>query len=185
MKVYTIYEIPGVKVGCDADWPTRAKEQGVKPEDCIVLQQETDIIQVSIDEIWWQIEKDYPVDTIPYFIAVMINKERGKRAVLAGAPSKAGKVGGPIVGRKTLENGTGIFGMSEEAKFNRNSKGGSISGPTVGRKHVESGHWAKIAALAVKGKICINNGIETIMIYPERLQEFYSKGWVKGRLPRR
>ena len=83
--MYTIYEIPGIKVGCDAKWPLRAIEQGVDPNSCNILQQETDLIQVSIDEMWWQIELGYPVDKIPYFLAVINNRRR--------AP-KGGKIGG-------------------------------------------------------------------------------------------
>ncbi len=171
MKVYTIYEIPGVKIGCDCDWPTRAHEQGVNPEDCIVLQQETDVIQVSIDEIWWQIEKDYPVDKVPYFIVVEHNRKRA---------SSGGKVAGPL----SVKNKTGIHGMSEEDKFNSNSKGGKSSG----NNKVKNGTW-KLYRIdggdATRGKIWINNGEKTKRIIPERLQEFISQGWFEGRGPRR
>jgi hypothetical protein len=117
--MYTIYEIPGVKIGCDYNWPLRAKEQGVNAEDCVVLQQESDIIQASIDEIWWQIELDYPVDTIPYYQAVENNRRRassggkiggknsspngGKAAALVGAQSKGGK---KMKGKICITDGT-------------------------------------------------------------------------------
>jgi hypothetical protein len=94
--MYTIYEIPGVKIGCDYAWPLRAKEQGVNAEDCVVLQQESDIIQASIDEIWWQIELDYPVDLVPYFQVVENNRKRA---------SSGGKKGGPIGGKIAVESG--------------------------------------------------------------------------------
>jgi hypothetical protein len=148
MKVYTIYEIPGVKIGCDADWPTRAHEQGINPEDCIVLQQETDLIQVSIDELWWQIEKGYPIDIGPYFVRVRVNKER--------AP-KGGKIAGPL----SVKNKTGWYGRSDEQRYKDRSRGGQKQGP----KNVESGHFDNIRLLANKvnqekisckycGKVC-------------------------------
>lgn len=98
--MYTIYEIPGVKVGCDEHWPYRAKEQKVKPEDCKILQQGTDIVQISIDELWWQIELGYPIDNRPYWKVVEANRkvDREKRA-------QGGKIGGKIVGAKHVESG--------------------------------------------------------------------------------
>jgi hypothetical protein len=116
--MYTIYEIPGIKVGCDYNWPLRAHEQNVDPETCIILQQETDIIQASIDEIWWQIELDYPVDNVPYFQMVEMNRKRA-----------------PIGGKKAYELKVGIFGMSEEATLEKNIRGGE----TQGKKHAENG----------------------------------------------
>lgn len=146
--MYTIYEIPGVKVGCDAHWPNRAKEQGVDPKDCLVLQQETDVIQASIDEIWWQIEKDYPVDDVPYFIVRQNNIRRQSHE----ASVRGGKVSGPIEGRKNVELKRGWFSMSEEEKFKQRSRagknGGPIGGKVTGNIHKESGHIQNIGRIS-------------------------------------
>jgi hypothetical protein len=157
--MYTIYEIPGVKIGCDYDWPTRAKEQCVDPETCIVLQQESDLIQVSIDEMWWQIEKGYPVDSRPYFEVVEMNRKR--------AP-KGGKVGG----KKNVESGHWQSIKSE---------GGKVSGPKNGKKNVESGEWKKRQIAGGKCLWIYRDGIQT-RVPPEKLQRYLDDGWTRGRI---
>lgn len=85
------------------------------------------------------------------------------------------------VGRKLVEEGKGLFGMSEEDKDARNSKGGKeafrqrkgwhnkddprckegsrkggvTQGKIQGRKNVESGHWARLHSIGGKigGKV--------------------------------
>lgn len=137
--MYTIYEIPGVKIGCDYAWPLRAKEQGVNPDECIVLQQESDIIQVSIDELWWQIEKDYPVDTIPYWQTVEMNRKRAH---------KGGKVSGPKVGKKLAESGhllsiSGIGGKigGKMLWINKNGKNTRVN-PQLLQEYLDKG-WIR------------------------------------------
>jgi hypothetical protein len=175
MKVYTIYEIPGVKVGCDADWPLRAHEQNVDPNHCVILQQETDIIQVSIDEIWWQIELDYPVDTIPYFKIVETNRKRASTGGKTAYSQKKGIhnpdriqefaiAGGNITGHIHKENSTGIFAMSKEKKKGSQSRGGITSGKNM------------------KGKVWINDGITNKRVPPEHLDEWLQKGFNRGNI---
>jgi len=162
--MYTIYEIPGVKVGCDANWPYRAKEQGVDPNNCNILQQETDLIQVSIDELWWQIELGYPLDTTPYFVRVMINRERCKKSVLAGSQSKAGKAGGPKGGRANVESG----------HWKNVSDVGRIRG-------LITWHSSQNQRDRILGKKWINKNGESKRVNEEDLQEMINKGWIRGR----
>jgi hypothetical protein len=203
MKVYTIYEIPGVKVGCDANWPLRAHEQNVDPNHCVILQQETDLIQVSIDELWWQIEKDYPVDTIPYFKIVEKNRKRASSGGKTAYSQKKGihnpdriqefaMAGGNITGHIHKENVTGIFAMSKEKKKDSQSRGGVESA----KIHKENGTGifgmskeAKSEACAnggkkAKDKIWINNGIKNKTIYPDSLNEWIDKGYITGMIKR-
>jgi hypothetical protein len=105
--MYTIYEIPGKKVGCDAKWPLRAKEQGVNPDECKILQQEYDLIQVSIDEIWWQIELGYPVDKFPYFQVVEMNRKRAQKGGEAGGQANIESGHIQQLGKSHFDNKTG------------------------------------------------------------------------------
>jgi general stress protein YciG len=70
--------------------------------------------------------------------------------------SMGGRISGRIVGRKTFENKTGVFGRSPEKMSEDGRKGGRIGGcrahelhpemaARCGRKNVESGHLASIA----------------------------------------
>jgi hypothetical protein len=82
--------------------------------------------------------------------------------------SEAGKIGGKIC----FENNLGFFGMSEEAKFERSSKGGKIGGSRGGKAS---------GPKRVGHKWVNKDGIETY-IKQEKLDDYLSQGWIKGRL---
>ena len=68
MKTYFIYHILGIKIGCTSDLLNRMRVQGFTEWE--ILEEHTDIYEVSDREI--QLQKDYglPVDKIPYWQAV-------------------------------------------------------------------------------------------------------------------
>jgi hypothetical protein len=160
--MYTIYEIPGVKIGCDAKWPLRAYEQNVDPNDCVILQQESDLIQVSIDELWWQIEKDYPIDKDPYFEMVRRNKLRSP---------KGGRESGKHKGRYNP-----LLHMPKEKRFAISSK--------VGKANVISGHLQSIASSGGKsgGKAWINKDGVNKRASDSNINDYLKDGWVRGRI---
>jgi hypothetical protein len=58
---------------------------------------------------------------------------------------------GKQTGQKHYENGTGIFSLTEEQKFERSSKGGKISGKIVSSQKwmcLETGHISTPGGLA-------------------------------------
>ena len=68
MKTYYIYHIAGIKIGCTSDLLKRMSDQGFTEWE--ILEEHTDIYEVSNREI--QLQKDYalPVDTIPYWKSI-------------------------------------------------------------------------------------------------------------------
>ena len=70
---YTIYHIPGIKIGCTSQLKIRMRKQGFTEWE--ILETHTDIYEASNREI--QLQKDYglPVDTIPYWKSVEKSNE--------------------------------------------------------------------------------------------------------------
>jgi len=68
-KVYYIYEIVGVKVGCTNNFERRQYEQRKKGK-MILLETHTDLHTASIREKELQIEKGYPTDGTDYIFAL-------------------------------------------------------------------------------------------------------------------
>tara|TARA_R110000744_G_C19069318_1_gene529954 strand:- start:41 stop:535 length:495 start_codon:yes stop_codon:yes gene_type:complete len=68
MKTYYIYHIAGIKIGCTSDLLKRMSDQGFTEWE--ILEEHSDIYEVSDREI--QIQKDYslPVDKVPYWKSV-------------------------------------------------------------------------------------------------------------------
>jgi len=149
--MYYIYHIKGVKFGCSVEPKRRVKVQGYS--EYTIHETHTDIYIASDREQDLNREYGYPVDKVPYYKTVKIATQEGreksaKTKLLNGTLSKAGKIGG----KATFERGTGIFGMSEEAKFEGRSEGGKaggkIGGKVSGKANVESGH---MQAIQLKG----------------------------------
>ena len=65
---YHIYHIPGIKIGCTSDLQKRMSDQGFT--DWEILEEHTDIYEVSHREIELQKEYSLPVDDVPYHISV-------------------------------------------------------------------------------------------------------------------
>jgi hypothetical protein len=179
-KMYYIYHVPGVKVGCTKQPSKRLAGQGYS--DYQLLEAYEDIYEASDREIYLQKIMGYPVDTIPYWKSVESLKGGGQRHVESGHIQALGK----IMGKKCVENKIGMFGMSKEAKSESSSKAGKIGG----KRNVESGHIQALGKTGVggktnKGKVWINNDIICVRVIPEKLEEYESQGYVKGRLKKK
>jgi hypothetical protein len=120
--MYTIYHIPGVKIGCTKHVHKRIKEQGYINYE--VLEEHIDINIASDREIALQKQYGYPVDPIPYYKTI-------------SAPTKQGCIkGGTIAGKKN-----GPLAFIHGSGFNTTefrSKGGKIGGT----KNAQSGQYA-------------------------------------------
>lgn len=81
MATYTIYEIPGVKIGCTDNLTRRQKELLSKGE-LIILETYTCIDKASERERELQREKGYPVDkhSYKYVVQVLHPKSKSKEA---------------------------------------------------------------------------------------------------------
>mgnify|MGYP001626782721 CR=1 FL=1 len=73
--IYTIYEIPGVKIGCTDNFERRSKQQLSKGES-IILEEYTDIYKASDRERELQAEKGYRVDNIPYWFVKLVMQKK-------------------------------------------------------------------------------------------------------------
>lgn len=76
MKRYYIYHIPGIKIGCTSELEVRMQTQGFTEWE--ILEEHTNIYEVSDREIELQKEYGYRVDTLPYWKAVE-NRLKGQR----------------------------------------------------------------------------------------------------------
>lgn len=90
-KVYTIYHIPGVKVGCTDNLEERMLRQKCKQWE--IIEEHTCIFCASDREIELQKAWGYTVDRIPYWRTSMMDK------------SAAGKIGGKKGGKRNVESG--------------------------------------------------------------------------------
>ena len=70
--MYTIYHIPGIKVGCSKRVEARVKEQGHTQYE--VLEVCNTIEQASEREIYWQKKFKYTRDNKPYLKTIEISK---------------------------------------------------------------------------------------------------------------
>jgi len=75
--MYTVYEIPGVKVGVTTNFAKRQKRQKDLGE-MIVLEDHIDIYKASERERELQADKGYKVDKNPYWYVRQIQQERAK-----------------------------------------------------------------------------------------------------------
>jgi hypothetical protein len=110
--MYSIYHIPGIKIGCSTQFEKRIKEQGYNNFE--ILEEHIDIYTASDREQELQKQYGYKVDRRPYWQTV-------------GLCSKAGKIGGKIGGKINKENKIGLFGMTHTAKHKAAVKGGKIT----------------------------------------------------------
>ena len=90
--MYSIYHIEGVKIGVSKNVKRRVKKQGYDTYE--ILEEHTDIYEVSLREHQLQREYGYKVDTQPYYkmIKIATKKSCSKGGKLGG--SKGGKIGG-------------------------------------------------------------------------------------------
>ena len=110
--MYSIYHIPGVKIGCTDNVDRRLEQQGYSNFE--ILEEHADVYVASDREIALQKQYGYRVDRRPYWQTI-------------GLCSNAGKIGGKIGGKINKENKTGLFGMNDTAKHKAVVKGGKIT----------------------------------------------------------
>ncbi len=97
--MYSIYHIPGIKIGCSTQVEKRVKEQGYSNFEIIEIH--TDIYEVSDREIELQKQYGYSVDTIPYWKS----SQQLRSKVTFKSCQKGGKKGGKITGQLHLQSG--------------------------------------------------------------------------------
>jgi hypothetical protein len=121
--MYTIYHIEGVKIGCSNNPKARVRAQGYSVFQ--VLEVHEDIQVASKREIDLQLEYGYGRDcNAPYTKSAKFGTFEGR--------SKAGKISGPIQGKKNVETG-------------HLSRIGKIGG----KKNVESGHISNLGKISM------------------------------------
>jgi hypothetical protein len=144
--MYTIYHIPGVKIGCTEQSPQdRVKDQGHINYE--VLEEHTDVYIASDRELELQKQYGLPVDKKPYWQVIKMptpysrrkgGKVSGRKNVKTGdllkASSLGGKASGKKVGAKLYKEGKGLFSMTEEDKLKARQKGGLLGGSKGGKK---------------------------------------------------
>ena len=137
---YTIYHIPGIKIGVSKQLETRMRKQGFSEWE--VLEVHTDIYEVSDREMELQRQYGLPVDTMPYW----------KRAQMNQIPKSL------ETKQKMREAQTGMVyseeskaKMSAAAKGNQNCKGNKLSAE----------HRANISA-TLKGRPLTGGALESL-----------------------
>jgi hypothetical protein len=131
--MYSIYHIPGVKIGCSTQVTKRIKEQGYTNFE--ILEEYTDIYEVSDREIELQKKYGYKVDRIPYWQS----SQRLRKNATFKSASKGGKIGGAT----NVKSGQAL----------RMQKIGCILGGKVrGRKLVESGELHRLSLISAEKK---------------------------------
>ena len=99
--IYYIYHIAGIKIGCTSDLIKRMSDQGFT--DWEILEEHTDIYEVSNREI--QLQKDYglPVDKVPYWKSVENRYKLTKEDHIKGGQTSKSSIGGKMKRSITFE----------------------------------------------------------------------------------
>ncbi len=104
--MYTIYEIPGVKVGCTSRSPEiRVKEQGYK--EYKILEVLNDITLASQRERYWQEKLGYRKETISYSKIIQLQKATGSVVIRAKAVctfKESGKKSEKYIGSRSTKH---------------------------------------------------------------------------------
>jgi hypothetical protein len=153
--IYSIYHIPGIKIGCSDNPKRRVKAQGYIDYD--VLETHTDIDIAAEREFELQKEYGYKVDDCKYNQTNYseMGKTGGATNVKTGQALKmqkigcslGGKIGGKINGDKSALLGTGIH------TFEMRSKGGKIGGKIAGSIVSNKIHHCEHCNTDIKGRI--------------------------------
>ncbi len=119
--MYTIYEIPNIKIGCSQNPDQRVKDQG--HNNWILLEQHEDIIVASIRELQLQIEKGYRVDRIPYYETVRRGGEGAKSQLRSG--------------NHNFQRGLGRYGWINKDHQLRTSTLGGLANKGIPKPHAK------------------------------------------------
>jgi len=105
--IYSIYHIPGIKIGCSDNPKGRVRKQGYT--EYTILETHTDIYVASDREQELQKEYGYRVDECPYYKSIIGNKEAGKiqgdKNVASGHMQRICGLGGKIGGATNVQSG--------------------------------------------------------------------------------
>ena len=117
--IYSIYHIPGIKIGCSDTPKARIRKQGYT--EYTILETHDDIYVASAREFELQKQYGYKVDNTPYWktIKMPTKESRSKGGKISG------KINGKIASAKCKLLGLGIFNPENSGK------GGKISGKIV------------------------------------------------------
>ena len=121
--MYYIYHIPGIKIGVTQDVDFRV-EKIQKAKEYEILEEHTDIYEVSSRELELQKEYGYKVDPNPYWFVVKVQHPKSKTPEALEKKSKArkgkpmpktrermlGNIQGYGTGRLYVEKTTGFIG---------------------------------------------------------------------------
>lgn len=135
--MYSIYHIPGVKIGCATNVKRRIKQQGYTEYE--LLEMHTDIYIASNREIELQKEYGYAIDKVSYYKSYKQRKDT--------FDIKNCIKGGTIQGKRNVENGH----IHTISNFYTRSKGGKIGITKICREDKVKG--AKIAGNITGNKI--------------------------------
>ena len=140
--IYSIYHIPGIKIGCSTQHIKRTKEQGYT--DYEIIEEYSDIYIASDREQELQKEYGYKVDTIPYWKS---SQQLRKHASFQSA-SKGGKKGGKI----SVE--TGHMKTIQKIGCVLGGKAGKGKKSKFAQQQADNGHM-KVMAQKAKEKMSI------------------------------
>lgn len=141
--MYSIYHIPGIKIGCSTQVLKRIKEQGYNSFE--ILEEHIDIYEASDREIELQKQYGYKIDSMPYWES----SKRLRKNVTFKSCQKGGLKGGKTTGKMHVDSGHWKRVCSLGGKL-----GGKIGGKISGRLAVESGR-VKLMAQKAKEKTSI------------------------------
>ena len=150
-RIYYIYHIPGVKIGCTDDLPRRMKAQkAIKYE---ILETHTDEYIASDREQELQKQYGYPVDKIPYYkIIKMPTKEGrskgGKKQIENLKKYNSDKKHQSIAGRNGGKKRAATITFEELSYAGK--IGGAKNKDRIGKWAVESGHLSKIQKISAE-----------------------------------
>jgi hypothetical protein len=146
--MYSIYHIEGVKIGVSKNVKRRVKKQGYDTYE--ILEEHTDVYEVSLREQQLQREYGYPVDKIPYWKMInMATKQSRSKGGKIGikhpnvVTKKSCSKGGKVSGRNNVNSGH----LDRVRNLPQTKKAQSINGKLQGDINVESGHLKTIASL--------------------------------------
>jgi len=121
--MYKIYHIPSVKIGVSINPKKRVKQQGYS--DYEILEDHTDVYEVSIREQQLQRQYGYKVDTKPYWKTIKMPTFQSR--------SKGGKIGG----KTNAESG-------QLAKIS------ALGGKFPSNYHIQSGHMERMRKKSIE-----------------------------------
>ena len=103
-KIYYIYHIPGVKIGCTDNVKKRMKQQNFTEWE--ILEEWDCEYKASDRELELQKEYGYTLDRIPYWRTLNLPKDINHlKSIASIGGKKGGKIGGKVTGQIHIKSG--------------------------------------------------------------------------------